>query len=58
MSYKTDKPPCVLQPDNMGIGCTEPGEKCARCGWNPSEAERRRKETIKRIEEKEKENEK
>ena len=55
MSYNTDKPPCHMQPDNMGIGCSEPpdSDRCRRCGWNPAEAERRHNETIKMYEEKE-----
>ena len=59
MSYNTDKPPCIMQPDNAGLGCTDPGENfrnCLRCGWNPEIAQQRRTKTLQKIAKKEKEN--
>lgn len=50
-----DKTVCYMQPDNMGICCTEPpgSDRCKKCGWNPAEANRRRNETERKIKEKE-----
>lgn len=38
---KTGKQPC---PYNIGVKCNIGDSECARCGWNPKEAYRRRED--------------
>lgn len=45
---------CKKQPKNVGICCKDP-TNCNTCGWNPEEAERRHKETLEKLKEKENE---
>jgi hypothetical protein len=48
---------CRMQPKNYGLECYDQrDEKCEKCGWNPEIAEQRRAEHLKRIEERENEN--
>lgn len=50
MKNKLIYSPCVMQPNNIGLHCVGI-KRCGKCGWNPVEAERRRKETIERMKE-------
>ena len=46
---------CDMQPDNPGLRCVGIRD-CAVCGWNPTVAEERHKETVRKFEEKERGN--
>lgn len=38
-SVRNGPPPCQY---NCGVGCPKADRNCEKCGWNPSEEERRK----------------